>query len=91
MLEMDSVKCPFCGEERDDLWELFICHDDGAEATIECYGCDKEYTIIQNISVTYSTNPDPDFEEYLDRHPEIRKQLEEQKTRLAKGGVEKIK
>ncbi len=80
---MDSVKCPYCGEERNDLWDLFSGDDDdGAEHFVECYGCNKEYTIIRNISVTYSTDPDPDFEEYLDLHPEIRQRLNEHKDKM---------
>jgi len=69
----NSVKCPYCGEEKDDLLELFTGYSgDSSEITVECYRCYKKYIIIQSISVTYRTKPDPDFEEYLDRHPDMR-------------------
>jgi transcription elongation factor Elf1 len=77
----DLVKCPFCGDEKGDLWDLFSSSDD-EEISVECDSCEKSYAIRKTVSITYSTYPDPDFEEYLDRHPEIRKNLENHTARM---------
>lgn len=78
---MDSVNCPFCKFEKDDLWDEFRADDgDEAEKEIVCEGCGKKYTLIRHIHVYYSTEPDADLEDYYNRHPEAKERLEQLKA-----------
>jgi len=47
----DSIKCPYCNEEIDDLWELFTEGDECIQ--IDCPNCSKKVEIIQHRSVSY--------------------------------------
>lgn len=51
----DEAKCPYCGFDDYDCWELDI--DDGAECTTGCPSCGKEYGVMRNIEITYTTWP----------------------------------
>lgn len=70
---METVNCPFCDDEH-EAEELFDGYVDGDERDIDC-DCGKTFKVIQNIYLFYTTDPDKDFEEYLNRHPETREQL----------------
>lgn len=48
-------KCPYCGCENEDAWELNL--GDGEDGDVNCENCDKEYRINRHISVTYSSRP----------------------------------
>lgn len=77
----DTVKCPFCGAEKGDLWDVF--DDIGqSEADVQCDECEREYTIIQHVLVSYSTIPDVTFEGFLNEHPDIKEKYEAQKSRM---------
>ncbi|RLA63510.1 MAG: hypothetical protein DRQ88_12370 [Epsilonproteobacteria bacterium] len=63
----DEPKCPFCGEEYVCAWELFRGESDGAEKTVVCDDCGREYTILQHVDVLYSTYTQEKMEEkYLE-------------------------
>ena len=44
----DDVICPHCGHKFADSWEF----DDGK---LDCYECEKEFEIVRNVKITYST------------------------------------
>lgn len=46
----DELTCPYCGYEDRDSWE---CREDDGEAT--CGHCEKDYSYIRNVEVTYTT------------------------------------
>lgn len=74
----DNPNCPFCEEEYDatELFDDFTDGDERIEAKkVECGNCGRKFKIIQCIHVFYMTDPDKDFELYLDRHPETRELL----------------
>lgn len=45
----DEVVCPWCGQVSSDSWE----YDDEGEEW--CDQCEKDFTFVRNITVTYST------------------------------------
>jgi hypothetical protein len=45
--------CPSCGDEVDCPEELFT--NDNEMATYDCETCGTEYRIVQEITITYST------------------------------------
>ena len=49
----DEAKCPYCGFEDYDSQELGI--DENLEAITECPSCCKEYGVMRNIEITYTT------------------------------------
>lgn len=48
-----DVICPYCGTKQSDSWELFLDGDDMIKA--ECEGCTKTFSVVQYVSVTYSS------------------------------------
>lgn len=46
----DEIVCPYCGHEQSDSWELK--HNEGEDF---CGSCEKKFTYIRDISVSYST------------------------------------
>lgn len=49
----DEAKCPYCGFEDYDSWELGI--DEDVEETTECPNCGEEYGVMRNVDITYTT------------------------------------
>lgn len=47
-----EVKCPYCGYEHGDSWELPDNDDD-----YECPGCMSHFAYSRNVEVTYSSEP----------------------------------
>ena len=47
----DAPKCPHCGYEMQDAYELGDCSD----YERECGNCGRDYLITSEVSVTYST------------------------------------
>jgi len=45
-----EVKCPYCGEEFTDSWEL-----KPDESQVDCGECGKEFSYARNVEVTYTT------------------------------------
>ncbi len=45
--------CPYCGYKMRNAWED-VAESDGWELA-ECGGCEQEYLVTRNVSVTYST------------------------------------
>jgi DNA-directed RNA polymerase subunit M/transcription elongation factor TFIIS len=43
-----EVKCPWCGNECGDSWEI-------SEGAMQCDDCGREYEVQRNVEVTYST------------------------------------
>lgn len=48
-----EIVCPWCGHIQSDGWEYFRDNDEIVEC--DCGECDKPFTVLQHISVTYST------------------------------------
>lgn len=48
-----EAKCPYCGFEDYDSWELGI--DEGCECVTACPSCGKDYGVMRHIEITYST------------------------------------
>lgn len=48
-----EAKCPYCGFEDYDSWELGI--DEDCECVTSCPSCGKDYGVMKNIEITYST------------------------------------
>ena len=44
--------CPWCGYEDEDSWE----YEEG-ETEAECPNCGKEFTVIAEIEMNYTTKP----------------------------------
>ena len=80
----DSVECPFCGYEHTDLWEYGWDDWGDGEITVTCLNedCKKEFQLLRHVYISYSTEPDPEFEVYLDRHPKIKEELQAQRDRV---------
>lgn len=45
--------CPHCGEEVKDAWDYGFEEDRQTE--IQCPNCEKEFWVIANVTITYST------------------------------------
>ena len=45
-----NIKCPYCDWEDHDSWEFG--EDEGM---LTCGNCEKEFNVVRNIEVTYST------------------------------------
>lgn len=50
----DYAKCPYCGFEDYDSWELSRDIDD-CDGVTGCPNCGKEYGVMRNIEITYTT------------------------------------
>jgi len=48
-----EIICPYCKEEYTDSWE----YNNMDSKTISCLNCGKEFLLIVEIEVTYSTYP----------------------------------
>lgn len=48
-----EAKCPYCGFDDYDSWELNI--DEGVDETTYCPSCGKKYGVMRHIEITYST------------------------------------
>ena len=48
-----EAKCPYCGFEDYDSWELGI--DEDCECVTSCPSCGKDYGVMRHIEITYST------------------------------------
>lgn len=53
-LYTQEVICPYCGYEFSDSWE-FSMKGDGDECEIDCDECNKKFTAIMDLTVSYST------------------------------------
>jgi len=51
----NEPRCPYCGTEVGDAWELNL--DDGDSSMHECDDCGKEFKITASISISYTTTP----------------------------------
>lgn len=53
-------KCPHCGHEDHDAWEMGMDDDDVED--VECGHCDKPYRVSMSVSITYGSSviPAPD-------------------------------
>ena len=51
----NEIVCPYCGEEFCDSWEKSANCSDGDEIGVECYECGKEFKVIYNLSVSYTS------------------------------------
>jgi transcription elongation factor Elf1 len=49
-LHENNIKCPYCDYEDIDSWEF---DDDSGSWT--CGSCEKEFDVVRNIEVTYSS------------------------------------
>jgi transposase-like protein len=55
----DEVKCPFCGAEQSDVWEIGAYEEGDHETT--CGTCDSEFTFSTHASYSYcATTPNYD-------------------------------
>lgn len=45
------IKCPYCDWEDDDSWEI-----EEEESMITCGNCGKEFNVLRQVEVTYSTS-----------------------------------
>lgn len=53
----DEIMCPYCDCIFEDSWEYFRGqYFDGATSIVTCLECEKEFEVMQNISVTYNSN-----------------------------------
>lgn len=52
----DEIVCPWCGHEHGDSWE-WVDYD-----TTECDECEKKFTHIRHVEVTYTTEKEEDDE-----------------------------
>lgn len=50
----DEAICPHCGAVQRDAWECFTS-DSSECAETECGTCERAITIVQHVTVTYST------------------------------------
>lgn len=48
-------KCPYCGKEEKDAWEIDFGSDDAK--TVTCGYCDKEYSVRRIVDVSYESGP----------------------------------
>lgn len=49
----DFPICPYCGYVDRNAWEVDFGTDDLAE--IDCGSCEKTYTCVRHLSVSYTT------------------------------------
>lgn len=49
----EEIVCPYCGYEFSDSFECNVNEDE--ESIIECGECGKEFYVIKNISISYSS------------------------------------
>ena len=54
-MEEGVVKCPYCGYVTEPWYESFSNASDGAEETMECGGCEKDFIALVEFSFTVST------------------------------------
>ena len=47
------AKCPYCGYENQDSWELPFDRDEDIE--VDCHKCEKTYIVSRCIDITYSS------------------------------------
>jgi len=47
--------CPHCWAEMTDAWDLNL--EEGSPMEVECGSCEKTYTVVKHVKVTYSTEP----------------------------------
>lgn len=50
----NEIYCPHCKKEMRDVWELFGASAGDDEATVACNYCEKDFTIIQRMTVEWS-------------------------------------
>ena len=50
----EEIKCPYCGYEFSDSWEYNGNHD-GDDYDIECRSCNREFSMIFHLTVSYTT------------------------------------
>lgn len=59
MADLDNMynrhpRCPYCGYEWIDAWELELDRDE-QESEIECGDCEKMFKVMIHLDVKYST------------------------------------
>ena len=49
-------RCPYCGNEQKDTWELFL---DGTADVVNrtCCECERDYEVERTVSVDYTSRP----------------------------------
>ena len=47
-----EIVCPYCGNEHSDSYEYFYTRE---VIGVECVGCSKKFTAMQNVIVDYTT------------------------------------
>ncbi len=53
--DSDSVLCPHCKEQNDDMWELLGTEDE-ASCGHNCQSCGKPMVVSCSVTVTYSAS-----------------------------------
>jgi transcription elongation factor Elf1 len=51
----ENITCPYCGHVDRDSWEWGGESDDGTVGFAICGKCDKQFAVVKDIEVTYST------------------------------------
>jgi hypothetical protein len=55
-----SARCPYCGHEELDSWEIALSDGQGeGDGVVECGGCEREYLLSRFIEVSYRSKPMP--------------------------------
>lgn len=62
---MDDIVCPYCGErhsENEVDYELNIfrygrINEPGMASIVECFNCEREFTVVNRAELTFSTFP----------------------------------
>ena len=57
-----EITCPKCGYEWSDSWEIDR-NSDGDIGPLECYECNCEFNVERDLTVTYNTWYDDEFEQ----------------------------
>lgn len=49
----DEIKCPYCGYEDIDSWEMTEEEQDD----FECANCEKVFNVVRHLTIQYSSKP----------------------------------
>lgn len=53
----DAPKCPFCGHEETDAWEIDFGLAWEGDTEVSCGRCGKDYFCSRHCEVTFSSEP----------------------------------
>ncbi|MFH2143074.1 MAG: hypothetical protein ABIJ97_11660 [Bacteroidota bacterium] len=51
----DEIICPYCGCKFMDSWKISADMSDGETVITSCQECDKEFNVLVNIDISYTT------------------------------------